>query len=189
MRMLFRKEYKTIAEDLKVLSYLVKGNNCGSNRENYIREKHEEIVQKETELNARFKNELGSNENHNFIGFLLDGLPTLRDLNKFISKGESQLPVSLTDEQYKKIRYAARRFASSRRRFTNYYNRFFDTHVGDSNFIFSEDFRERYSVFLSDTEAFEEEVEEITGKPVVKDTTSFLDWIPTREEAEQLINS
>lgn len=95
----------------------------------------------------------------------------------------------MTDEQYKEIRLAARPFVSARKRFVNFYNHFFDTRVGDSDFVFTNDFRREYTKMLSAAIVFEQEVERITHKAVKKDTISFLDWIPSREEVEQLINS
>ena len=95
----------------------------------------------------------------------------------------------MTDEQYMKIRHASRPFVSSVKEFTNYYNQFFDSRVGDSDFVFTKEFRRKYSEMLASAIRFEKDIEKITNKKATKDVISFLSWVPSREEAEQLINS
>lgn len=83
----------------------------------------------------------------------------------------------MTDEQYMNIRHASRPFVSSQKEFLKYYNQYFNILVGESDLVFTKEFRRKYSKMLFAAIAFEKDIKEITGKKIPKDVISFLSWI------------
>jgi len=48
--------------------------------------------------------------------------------------------------------------------------------VGESDLVFTKEFRRKYSKMLFAAIEFEKDIEEITGQKVTKDVISFLSW-------------
>ena len=82
------EEFEPVKRETRRFATEIRHSGCRQERE--IRKSRKDLVKREVELNALFREHLKTEQTFNFIGYFLYGLPTLYGINELISGDDGE---------------------------------------------------------------------------------------------------